>query len=117
MAARSKVGQAAIRDSPTILWPPRRSAFRLCSGRLIAAAIASAIMSAARRIYLGPGPNYPAVRGTGPTPSQSVARTSWLSTASSTPSRSMSGVFGFGDQKLDRIVAQTLAAAFNALLG
>ena len=49
MPARSKVGHAAIRDRSTILWPPRRSAFRIASGILAAAAIASAIMSAARR--------------------------------------------------------------------
>ena len=40
MAARSKVGQATILDSSTILWPPRLSAFRIASGTLAAAAIA-----------------------------------------------------------------------------
>ena len=49
MAARSKVGQAAILDRSTILWPPRRSALRIGSGRLSAAAIAAMIISAAKK--------------------------------------------------------------------
>ena len=118
MAARSKVGQAAIRDSPAILWPPRRSALRICSGRLIAAATASAIMSAARRSLIsGLALIIPLSAGQGVRPlakrPQDVLALDGVEYAVA----QHAGVFGFGDQKLDRIVAPTLAAAFNALLG
>ena len=88
----------------------------ICSGMLTAAAIASAIISAPMRSQSGPGPIYPAVRGTGRPLAKRPQDVLALDGVEYAVAQH-AGVFGFGDQKLDRIVAPTLAAAFNALLG